>query len=195
MSLLWAPALLRWCVQSDVPGVTYTLCSLTLVLVTNVHFACPAVYGTDHCTGTLVFGYLCVLQALVNFVLFRYRARYNRSSWYLSDRLRENTSATAMITRHTVTDDDQQPEQEHCGDEHSDGTPTTGRFLKFCHLCNAKVLARCHHCPLCRYCVLRKDHHCFFLGACVGFGNQRNFVVFLFWVLLGAAYGTFLTLK
>ncbi|VDM60085.1 unnamed protein product [Angiostrongylus costaricensis] len=34
-------------------------------------------------------------------------------------------------------------------------------------------------------CVLRKDHHCFITGACVGLGNQRYFITFLFWCFVG----------
>ncbi|KAK6057793.1 DHHC zinc finger domain protein, partial [Cooperia oncophora] len=47
-----------------------------------------------------------------------------------------------------------------------------------------------HHCPICKICVLRKDHHCFITGACVGLGNQRYFITFLFWCCIGLIAGT-----
>ncbi|CDW55787.1 zf-DHHC domain containing protein [Trichuris trichiura] len=63
---------------------------------------------------------------------------------------------------------------------------------RYCLFCHFMVPVICHHCPVCDYCVFRKDHHCFFMGGCVGFGNQRYFIVFLFWATLGSMYSLFL---
>jgi palmitoyltransferase len=71
--------------------------------------------------------------------------------------------------------------------------PPDTRTTKYCTACNIIVPRRCHHCPLCKICILRKDHHCFLTGGCVGLANQRYFIIFLFWAIFGAFYGTFLT--
>lgn len=47
---------------------------------------------------------------------------------------------------------------------------------------------RSHHCPLCNVCILKRDHHCFFTGCCIGFYNQRYFIVFCFYVGIGSMY-------
>jgi len=59
---------------------------------------------------------------------------------------------------------------------------------KPCDRCHVNAPPRCHHCPFCDTCILKRDHHCFFAGKCVGFVNQRYFVVFLFWSSFACIY-------
>jgi len=47
----------------------------------------------------------------------------------------------------------------------------------FCEACGVFKPPRAHHCSRCRACVLRMDHHCPWLGACVGVGNYKPFVL------------------
>ena len=63
---------------------------------------------------------------------------------------------------------------------------------RMCLTCQLAVPPRSHHCKLCQMCVLKRDHHCFFTGTCVGFNNQRHFVVYSFYILLGSLFGIFL---
>jgi len=58
----------------------------------------------------------------------------------------------------------------------------------FCWRCNAPKPASCHHCRVCRRCVMDMDHHCPFIGNCVGAGNRREFVLFLFWTACSMLY-------
>ncbi|KAL9938603.1 hypothetical protein V8E36_002322 [Tilletia maclaganii] len=46
---------------------------------------------------------------------------------------------------------------------------------------------RSHHCSVCKTCVVKYDHHCPWINACVGLGNERYFVLFLFWLSVGCA--------
>ncbi|PAV89616.1 hypothetical protein WR25_19657 isoform B [Diploscapter pachys] len=74
------------------------------------------------------------------------------------------------------------------GDSESTAIPILNhrrKDAKFCMECNHEAPIRSHHCPLCKMCVLRKDHHCFVTGGCVGLGNQRYFLTFLFWCCVG----------
>ena len=45
------------------------------------------------------------------------------------------------------------------------------------------------HCSHCRKCIYALDHHCYFLGHCIGRGNQRFFIVFCLYAAMGSAIG------
>ena len=63
----------------------------------------------------------------------------------------------------------------------------------FCKKCNVTVPPRTYHCNFCRKCVLKRDHHCFVVGCCVGFKNQRYFIVMLLYCLIIGILGEYLT--
>lgn len=60
----------------------------------------------------------------------------------------------------------------------------------FCHKCEINRPPRSHHCRVCNICVLEYDHHCPWINGCVGYNNYRNFVLLIFYVMLGCSYGT-----
>jgi palmitoyltransferase len=49
----------------------------------------------------------------------------------------------------------------------------------FCEICKASKPPRAHHCRRCARCVFRMDHHCVWIGNCVGYGNQKHFILLL----------------
>jgi hypothetical protein len=57
-----------------------------------------------------------------------------------------------------------------------------------CHIGNRPP--RCHHCSTCNRCVLQMDHHCIWMNTCIGYGNYRNFILTLVYVMLACIYGT-----
>lgn len=46
-----------------------------------------------------------------------------------------------------------------------------------------------HHCSICKKCIHKMDHHCIFIGNCVGYGTQRNFVLFLIYSISLISFG------
>jgi palmitoyltransferase len=57
----------------------------------------------------------------------------------------------------------------------------------YCLYCQQDAPPRSHHCKVCRVCILKRDHHCFFTNSCIGFFNQRYFIVHVFYIAIGTA--------
>lgn len=57
-----------------------------------------------------------------------------------------------------------------------------------CSRCSRLKPPRCHHCSVCRRCVLKMDHHCPWINNCVGFGNYRQFCLFLLFLALSCSF-------
>jgi len=64
--------------------------------------------------------------------------------------------------------------------------------FRTCPVCLLMAPPRSHHCKICNCCVLKRDHHCFFTASCIGFNNQRYFVVFTFYTSVSCAVGALL---
>eukprot|EP00697_Spironema_sp_BW2_P010685 gnl/Spiro4/26022_TR12961_c0_g1_i1.p1 gnl/Spiro4/26022_TR12961_c0_g1~~gnl/Spiro4/26022_TR12961_c0_g1_i1.p1 ORF type:complete len:393 (+),score=64.83 gnl/Spiro4/26022_TR12961_c0_g1_i1:84-1262(+) len=68
--------------------------------------------------------------------------------------------------------------------EVSPGTVVSEKWCRFCHVWRGE--GRTGHCHTCKRCVLRFDHHCAVLGACVGLGNYRFFILLLLFASVGS---------
>jgi len=64
--------------------------------------------------------------------------------------------------------------------------PRKGRRL--CRRCNAFKPQRAHHCSICRRCIIKMDHHCPWVNNCVGIGNHKYFLLFVFYTCLSCVY-------
>lgn len=58
-----------------------------------------------------------------------------------------------------------------------------------CRTCRTRKPARSKHCSMCGICVARFDHHCIWINNCVGLGNHKWFLAFLFWHSVICSYG------
>ncbi|KAJ2400792.1 palmitoyltransferase for Vac8p [Coemansia sp. RSA 2559] len=55
---------------------------------------------------------------------------------------------------------------------------------RYCLKCNLPKPDRAHHCSVCGICVLKMDHHCPWVNNCVGFNNQKAFLLFIAYAAL-----------
>ena len=66
-----------------------------------------------------------------------------------------------------------------------------GFWNRKCSECNELKPARTHHCSVCQTCIFQMSHHCPFTNNCVGLENQRFFLLFILYSLLGSLYFLF----
>ncbi|KAJ1929516.1 palmitoyltransferase for Vac8p [Tieghemiomyces parasiticus] len=59
---------------------------------------------------------------------------------------------------------------------------------RYCRKCDGPKPDRAHHCSVCGACVLKMDHHCPWINNCVGHGNHKAFILFVFWGSLYCLY-------
>eukprot|EP00736_Rhodelphis_marinus_P006356 Rmarinus@m.23172 len=76
------------------------------------------------------------------------------------------------------------PDDTNGADDVASLVGTVGMEYKFCSRCESTRPPRSFHCKRCGRCILRLDHHCFIIDCCIGYHNQKFFILFMLWGLL-----------
>lgn len=67
-------------------------------------------------------------------------------------------------------------------------SPTPRKGKRLCRRCKTFKPQRAHHCSVCRRCIIKMDHHCPWVNNCVGIGNHKYFLLFIFYTFLSCMY-------
>ena len=70
----------------------------------------------------------------------------------------------------------------------SEATTAPKPGMRLCRRCKAYKPRRAHHCSVCRRCIIKMDHHCPWVNNCVGIGNHKYFLLFVFYTFLSCVY-------
>ncbi|CAD7927522.1 unnamed protein product [Amoebophrya sp. A120] len=70
-----------------------------------------------------------------------------------------------------------------------------GEGLRWCRETMQYLPDNAHYCSYDKFVVLGRDHHCPWVGNCVGFGNYKFFILFLFWYWIMAVVGFFINIR
>ena len=62
--------------------------------------------------------------------------------------------------------------------------------VNVCFKCKIIRPDRCYHCSKCSICILKRDHHCPLLNKCIGFSNQKYFILLLIYTLIYSIFFT-----
>jgi hypothetical protein len=82
-------------------------------------------------------------------------------------------------------------QHDHDCNHNTPSTPSTAstpRGRRMCRRCQAFKPPRAHHCSICKRCIIKMDHHCPWVNNCVGIGNHKYFLLFIFYTSLSCGY-------
>ena len=70
--------------------------------------------------------------------------------------------------------------------------PRAAAVKRICRRCKSYKPYRAHHCSICQRCIIKMDHHCPWINNCVGIGNHKYFLLFIFYTSISCLYSLLL---
>lgn len=58
----------------------------------------------------------------------------------------------------------------------------------YCTVCDCMKPPRAWHCKICNKCCLKRDHHCYYFANCIGYYNERYYIMFLIYCFMAMVY-------
>ena len=178
---------------------TYTNQPLYKIWSSNNNFICSGSYilGSNFSIPLLVFIYIITYSLLLYFFVLKYLnigltisillmnvlLIYNLIKIVFSDPgiLTKNQnfdkSLEDSITKHVFFQDDKKSLNINNKKFFIRGRAFQGKICSTCYILKAPNVS---HCIKCNNCVEKYDHHCPWVGNCIGRGNQKRFIFFLF---------------
>ncbi|TMW63029.1 hypothetical protein Poli38472_005647 [Pythium oligandrum] len=103
------------------------------------------------------------------------------------------TTNPGVVPRHGASEKDDgdvfsEGEEEEMPLTEFENSEDDGSLLVFCDECNMYRPARAMHCETCEGCIVLMDHHCPWVNNCVGIGNHKFFLLFLFYVAVTSVH-------
>jgi len=96
--------------------------------------------------------------------------------------------AGAAVAAALPNNNPEQPTQQQAPHPPPPKKPPAPRGKRICRRCNAYKPRRAHHCSVCKRCIIKMDHHCPWVNNCVGIGNHKYFLLFVFYTFLSCTY-------
>jgi hypothetical protein len=193
----------RW--RSIIPNFALSLCALLgLAYFTSLRYTIRSYYYRDDVKCRAIYGHDAIVIYLLGMSMYHYVKTCFRSPgvvltgssndrqiqgglWrcpaYLNPTQEQKRLEDMMRCVPIRTNDSN--DREKLKESHYHPSP----FTSFCQKCQIWRPPRAHHCSVCERCILQFDHHCVWLNQCIGFYNYRNFVMTLFFLMLGCWYG------
>jgi len=70
---------------------------------------------------------------------------------------------------------------------------TPDHKIRYCDQCESWIPPRAYHCDRCKRCVLMKDQHSPWINGCVGYGNTKPYILFIWNLLVLVAMAQFMS--
>ncbi|KAL4237749.1 Zinc finger DHHC-type containing 22 [Mactra antiquata] len=137
--------------------------------------------------------FFMILSLSVEALIFLIPSVFPESTWIMRGVMLFMIIETVINWHRSYFDTDNYVKAE-LKQKHFPDTVDTPADWVACIKCQVDRPPRAFHCNHCGKCMLKRVHHCFLTGSCIGFYNQRFFVIFCLWSTITSGFCLYLQL-